>query len=74
MDLCFENFEMFELLKAWFLLSLVYNTGWYALYRIEQTKLVCAISRAGGVGPPRMVLKLIQNGLTMFTKWSQTCP
>ena len=33
-----------------FLLYLVQMKGWYAVYRIEETKLVCAISRTGIFG------------------------
>ena len=43
--LFFFNFEMFEVSKTCFLLFWVQLKGWYALYRIEETELVCAISR-----------------------------
>ena len=57
------------------LLYLVQIEGWDGLTRIEETKLVCAISKKFafgrkaefiGIGDPKMVLKLIQNG----PKWS----
>ena len=71
--------DVFEKSKECFLF--VQNKGWYGLYRIEETKLVRALSRKvilgwfwGGIGGPTMVLKWIQNGLTMVLKRSQNDP
>ena len=66
-----------------FLLFLVLIKGWYGLYRIEETKLVCVISREFcfgwkaefvGIGGPEMVLKWIQNGVKMNPEWFQMVP
>ena len=40
-----KKIDMFELLKTSFLSFVVQIKGRCALYRIEETKLVCAISR-----------------------------
>ena len=37
--------SIFEIMKTWFLLFLVQTGGWDGLWRIQETKLVCAISR-----------------------------
>ena len=42
---CLAKVEMFDLLEICFLLFQVPIMGCYALYRIEETKLVCAVSR-----------------------------
>ena len=61
-----------------FLLFLIQIKGCYALDRIKETKLVCAISRklmfglfcfgALGIGGTNMVLKWIQNGRKIISK------
>ena len=79
----FENFEMFEIPKIYFLWFVVQIKSCDALFRIEETKLVCAVSRKLilgwktyflGKGGPKMVLKLIQNGVWMILKWIQNGP
>ena len=45
MKLLFVTFEIVGFPKTCFLLSLMKIKGWGGPYRIEETKLVCAISR-----------------------------
>ena len=47
-----DKYEMFllEIIETIFFVILVQRKGWYALYLIEETKLVCAISRKYIIG------------------------
>ena len=73
------HFPKSRLYENMFLLFSVPIRGWDGLYRIEETKFVCAISRKfilvenhilGAYG----ILKWIQNGTKINPNWAQTGP
>ena len=46
----FFEYDMLDISKTYFLLFPLQIKGWYAFYRIEETKLVCTISRRCVIG------------------------
>ena len=71
----FPNISSVEISKTCFVLFLVQIRGWYALYRTEETNLVCIISRNMFLVEKQMGgMRGSYNGPNMFLKWTQMIP